>query len=103
MALTVLVSGATGRLGGPVASLLLERGHRVRALTRAPGSAPATELQRLGAEVTHGDLDEPATLLAGARGADAAFITTTPHGASPEAEARRAKNLADAAVAAGVE
>ena len=32
--MTILVTGATGKQGGHVARLLLEKGHRVHALTR---------------------------------------------------------------------
>ena len=34
---TILVTGATGQQGGSLARLLLERGQRVRALTRNAG------------------------------------------------------------------
>lgn len=37
----VLVTGASGFLGGAVCPLLLERGHEVSALVRRPGSEPA--------------------------------------------------------------
>jgi len=45
----VLVAGATGRLGGPLADRLVDHGHRVRALTRNPGTAAAERLRRHGA------------------------------------------------------
>src|SRR5215831_3467085 len=58
----VLVAGATGRLGGPLADRLLDRGHRVRALTRDPGSAAADRLRQSGAHIVAGDLDDPSGL-----------------------------------------
>jgi len=98
----VLVAGATGRLGGPLAETLIDRGHRVRALTRDPGSAAAGRLRRRGARIVAGDLDDPPSLHRAAAGADAVFVLSTPHhGTGPAAEARQAITLADAAVAAG--
>jgi len=70
----VLVAGATGRLGGPLADRLLDRGHRVRALTRDPGSAAADRLRRSGAHIVAGDLDDPSGLRRAAAGADAVLI-----------------------------
>ena len=97
----VLVAGATGRLGGPLAGRLIDRGHRVRALTRDPGSAAAGRLRRRGAHIVAGDLDDPPSLNRAAAGADAVFVLSTPHhGTGPAAEARQAISLADAAVAA---
>jgi nucleoside-diphosphate-sugar epimerase len=46
----VLVTGASGFLGGPTCAELLRRGHEVLALVRRPGSQPA------GTEPVHGDL-----------------------------------------------
>ena len=98
----VLVAGATGRLGGPLAGSLLDRGHRVRALTRDPGSAAAVRLGRRGAHIVAGDLDDPPSLHRAVAGADAVFVLSTPHhGTGPAAETRQAITLADAAVAAG--
>jgi uncharacterized protein YbjT (DUF2867 family) len=97
----VLVAGATGRLGGPLADSLIDRGHRVRALTRDPGSAAADRLRRRGADVVVSDLDDPPSLRRAAARADAVFVLSTPHhGTGPAAEARQAISLADAAVAA---
>src|SRR6266704_7102636 len=98
----VMVAGATGRLGGPLAECLIDRGHRIRALTRSPGTAAAERLRRRGADVVAGDLDDPPSLRRAAVGADAVFILSTPHhGTGPDAETRQAIALADAAVAAG--
>jgi uncharacterized protein YbjT (DUF2867 family) len=97
----VLVAGVTGRLGGPLADSLIDRGHRIRALTRDPGSAAANRLRRRGAGIVAGDLDDPPSLRRAAAGADAVFVLSTPHhGTGPAAEARQAISLADAAVAA---
>jgi len=96
------VAGATGRLGGPLADRLIERGHRVRALTRDPSAAPTDRLRRRGAHVVAGDLDDPPSLRRAAAGADAVFVLSTPHhGNGPAAETRQAITLADAAGAAG--
>lgn len=61
--LSVLVTGATGKQGGSVARVLLEKGHRVRALTRKPDSQGAQALQQLGAELAIGNFDEPDSLV----------------------------------------
>ncbi|MEU0537146.1 NmrA/HSCARG family protein [Amycolatopsis tolypomycina] len=74
MSLDVLVVGATGQQGGAVARELLRRGHTVRALTRRPGSAAATDLAGLGAKVVPGDLAVASSIEAAAQGADAAFL-----------------------------
>ena len=44
--MSVLVGGATGQQGGAVARLLLEKGHRVVALTRKPESEAAARLRQ---------------------------------------------------------
>jgi NADH dehydrogenase len=64
----VLVVGATGALGRPVVKLLLERGVRVRALSRHP--AQASDLAALGAEVVAGDLTDAASLARACAGAE---------------------------------
>ena len=73
---TVLLIGVTGRLGGNIASTLLDQGAEVRALVR-PGSAedPAkaaslNALKGKGLSVTEGSLLEPASLPAACEGVD---------------------------------
>lgn len=101
--LDVLVAGARGKQGGAVARALLDRGHRVRALTRRPDSERAHRLEELGAEVVRGDLERPAGLVRAVDGADAAFAVATPFEEGPRAETRQATNLVEAAGQAGVE
>jgi uncharacterized protein YbjT (DUF2867 family) len=99
---TVLVAGATGRQGGALAHLLLEKGHAVRALTRHPGSPAAAALEAAGAELRPGDLEDPGAVERAAAGADAFFLMATPFEGGVEAEERQATRAADAARAAGV-
>src|ERR1700738_4027058 len=53
----LLVTGAAGRTGGYAAKLLLERGHRVRALVHSFDDR-AAKLRDGGAEVVVGDLQD---------------------------------------------
>jgi uncharacterized protein YbjT (DUF2867 family) len=100
--LTVVVAGATGRQGGAVARQLLERGHRVRALTRRPGSRAAAILHLAGAELHEADLDDRGAVRRAAEGADAFFLVTTPFEEGADAEARQGRRAAEAARSAGV-
>jgi uncharacterized protein YbjT (DUF2867 family) len=100
MSLEVLVAGATGRFG-EVTALLLERGHRVRALTREPEAAAAGTLEERGAEIVRGDYDDPTSLASAARGVDAVFASGTAHRAGPQGELRHGVNLVEALAAAG--
>lgn len=68
--ITVLVTGATGRVGSRVVTALADRdGVRVRALSRDRRAA-----FRAGVEVVHGDLTEPSTMDAALSGVDAVFL-----------------------------
>jgi uncharacterized protein YbjT (DUF2867 family) len=98
---TVLVAGATGRLGA-LADLLLARGHTVRAMTRSPSSSGAARLRSIGADVVYGDFDDRASIAKAAAGADALFATGTAHKAGPPGEERHGRNLADAAIDAEI-
>jgi uncharacterized protein YbjT (DUF2867 family) len=67
---TVLVTGATGKVGRHLTRYLLAAGHRVRALTRNPVIAGLPE----GVELRTGDPTRADTVAAAADGADAAFL-----------------------------
>ena len=100
--ITVLVAGATGLQGGAVARLLLDKGHRVRALTRNPQSLAAGVLHSLGADVLAGDLEDGISIERAARGADAFFLMATPMEKGADAELRAGRWSAWAAKEAGV-
>jgi uncharacterized protein YbjT (DUF2867 family) len=100
--MTFALAGATGRLR-PLIPMLLERGHRLRVLTRDTESPIANDLRRLGAEMWPGDFDEPRTLIAAADGADALFAAGTAHRVGPDGERRHGIVAADAAKASGVD
>jgi uncharacterized protein YbjT (DUF2867 family) len=67
---TVLLIGATGKVGRHLVTGLLERGVDVRALVRRPITATLAAEVR----VVEGDLRRPETVAAAAEGADAAFL-----------------------------
>jgi len=71
---TVLVGGATGRQGAAVVDELLERGLKVRALTRKPASADAVALAERGVEVVQGDYGDKASLLRAMEGVERMFF-----------------------------
>jgi uncharacterized protein YbjT (DUF2867 family) len=66
----ILVAGASGNVGGSVASGLVAAGHGVRALVRPGSDAPIAA----GAERAEADLGDRASLRATFEGADAAFL-----------------------------
>lgn len=98
----VLVTGATGQQGGALATLLIQRGYRVRALTRKVDSPRARALSEQGAELFPADAEEPASLERAAAGVDAVFAMATPYEGGVEAETRQGINVVTAAAAAGV-
>jgi len=99
----ILVSGATGTQGGAVARALLDRGFRVRGLTRNPDSDAARALAALGAEMVQGDFDDTASLDAALAGAYGAYSVQQYRGIGVDAEVRQSKEFADAAKRAGVQ
>lgn len=72
----ILVTGATGNVGGAVADLLLERGVATRILTRDP--ARAARFAIAGAQVVAGDLMRPETLAGAFAGIDRLLLSTAP-------------------------
>jgi uncharacterized protein YbjT (DUF2867 family) len=99
--LTVVVTGATGKQGGTVARGLLERGHKVRAVTRDPNSKQAKLLANAGAELVAGSLEDAAGIKRALEGATCLFAVTTPFEGT-DAEIRQGITAADVAKAAGV-
>lgn len=67
----ILIVGASGRLGGSVARLLLASGKTVRVMTRT--SERVDDLTKLGADVVLADLREPTSLRQALRGVDTVF------------------------------
>jgi dihydroflavonol-4-reductase len=67
----VLVTGGSGFVGGALVARLVADGRRVRALARSEQSA--SELAALGAEPVRGDVLDPASLEAAARGCETVF------------------------------
>lgn len=62
--MNILVAGGTGFVGSEIARQALARGHTMRCLARGTRDVSGTvrELKRLGAEICHGNLAEPASL-----------------------------------------
>lgn len=101
----VLVTGATGQQGGATARALLRDGATVHALVRDPASPRAQRIAAAGATLVKGDLEDPASLRAALDGARGVFSVQMPDMTDPlgDLEVRLARNLAEAAAAAGVE
>ncbi len=96
----VLVYGATGSQGGPVAPQLLQAGHQVRVLPRRPENAAS--LAGLGAEIIAGDMGDPASLRRASEGMDAVSLLVPFFTQAPTDGAVYGQNAVEAARAAGV-
>lgn len=113
-----LIVGATGLLGGAIASRLIAEGREVRVLLRRDSpsgqlaamnmATSATSLISAGAEPVYGDLKDPASLREAMRGVRRVVTTANSAGRQPpdtvqtiEFEGNRA--LVDAAAEAGIE
>ena len=98
----VLLTGATGYVGGRLLPTLLERGHDVRALTRDPSRATFPD----GVEVAAGDVVQGTGLDEALEGIDVALYLVhsmgTGAGAFADADRRGAEAFARAAANAGV-
>jgi len=97
----IVVFGATGAQGGGLAHAILNDKNSefaVRAVTRDPNSDKAKELEKMGAEVVSGDIDDMENLKRVMEGAYGAFCVTFfwAH-FSAEKEMAEAKNMATAA------
>jgi len=99
----IAITGATGHQGGAIAHELLAKGHKVRAITRHPDSPKAKELQKLGAEIVAGDLDDQASLERAVDKAWGLFAVQNTWEAGVEREEEQGKRLADVARRKGVQ
>lgn len=102
---TILVTGATGAQGGALVPRLLERGFKVRALTRNPAKPAGQALAAQGAEVVAGDLDDEASLQRACAGMYGVFSVQNfwEKGVGYQREIAQGCNLARAAKAANVQ
>src|SRR5580704_6201989 len=100
-----LVTGASGFVGWHVARLLIERGHRVRALVRASSTIPDLDVERVT-----GDLRDPASLKSASSGCGLLFHVAADYrlwskhpGELYQSNVEGTRNMLSAARAAGVE
>ncbi|HEX2358553.1 MAG TPA: NAD(P)H-binding protein [Solirubrobacterales bacterium] len=101
----ILLTGATGTVGGELLPLLLEAGHEVRALVREPRRLGPN---RVNVQIALGDLSDPFSMRHAMRGVDtvvhlAASIRDQPQGTIEELNGLAAVRLLRAAERAGVE
>jgi uncharacterized protein YbjT (DUF2867 family) len=102
----IAVIGATGSQGGGLCQAILadpNGGFAVRAITRDPNKDKAKALAAKGAEVVSANLDDVASLKKAFAGAYGVYgVTNFWESFSAATEKAQAKNIADAAKAAGV-
>lgn len=99
----ILVTGATGYIGGRLAVRLLEAGHEVRAMARDPRRLGALAAQ--GAECVGGDVLDPASLPSVLEGVTVAYYLIHSMGAGTafaETDRMGAANFATACAMTGV-
>ncbi len=101
----VLLTGATGYIGGRLAPRLLDAGYRVRCLVRDPARLQGREwVERV--ELVTGDVLEPETLPAAMAGVSAAYYLIHSMAGGEDfsgRDVRAARNFSRAAASAGVE
>src|SRR5579862_2436574 len=100
----VFVTGASGWIGSATVDELLAAGHEVTGLARSDASAAA--LQAKGARVQRGDLDDLASIRAGAEAAEAVIHLANKHdfsnpAASSAAERAAVQTIGDALAGSG--
>jgi uncharacterized protein YbjT (DUF2867 family) len=106
MSKIIAVLGSTGSQGGGLVRAILAdpgSGFAARAITRDPSKEKAQALKSAGAEVVAADLDDVESLKKAFAGAHGVFaVTNFWEHFSGEKEKQQAKNVAEAAKAAGV-
>lgn len=95
----ILITGATGQVGGETARALLRQGQAVRALVRDPQSPAAQALAAAGAELATGDQARPGSLAAAFAGVSAVLLGSS----NDEGQVERESNVIAAAEAAGAQ
>ena len=95
---SLLISGATGMIGGLVVDALVEQGKSLVAMVR-PGSDPGRLAGRAGVRVVEGDFDDPRSLERALQGVGRAFLVTN----SSERTEGQQKAFVVAAEEAGVQ
>jgi uncharacterized protein YbjT (DUF2867 family) len=93
----ILVTGATGHVGGELVQRLAAAGVPVRAMTRRPGEARLPS----GVQPVYGDADDPASLESAFAGASGAFLMSS-QAVGTAAGPTHDHALAEAAARAGV-
>ena len=99
----ILVTGATGQQGGALARQLLQKKHKVYALTRNTHSPAAQDLHDKGANIIKGDLDDYDSLIRVVNDVESIFLMGAPFEDGTEGEIRRGKLMADIAKDKGIE
>lgn len=104
----VLVTGATGYVGGRLVSRLLSLGYRVRCLVRTPRKLESrTWVNHPNLEVVEGDLSDPSEISEKIRGCRSAYYLVhsmaSAAGEFAERDSQLARNFSAAAKAAGLD
>jgi uncharacterized protein YbjT (DUF2867 family) len=100
---TYVITGATGNTGKPITLGLLEKGHKVRIISRS--DEKARELIDKGAELFLGDTSNPALVKRAFEGADAIYFVIPMDAAAPdytESQVLHATTVAEGIRATGV-
>jgi uncharacterized protein YbjT (DUF2867 family) len=93
----VLVTGATGFIGGQLATRLAASGRQVRCMVRNPAGPAAEALERQGMELRQGDVLAPETMRGAGEGAEVAYylIHSMGRGGAGDFAARERQAAAD--------
>ncbi len=100
----ILLTGATGYIGGRLAPLLVATGHRVRCLTRSPEKLADVSWAD-GVEVVAGDVLDAGDVRRAAEGVDLIYYLVHSIGSDDDfadADRRAARNVVEAAAEQGV-
>jgi uncharacterized protein YbjT (DUF2867 family) len=104
--LRILVTGATGYIGGRLTPSLLAAGYRVRVLVRGDASRLTGRPWRDQVEIVRGDVLQPDSLAAALQGVDTAYYlihSMSGHTTFRARDSEAARNFAQAAATAGVQ